>query len=178
MITANGSKAKIQWCAELLVGVGEVKVGGVRFYVVEGVPAEVVIGNTSMAKFGMMVDWKHRRIFSDVGGRRELPWRKKGQQYWRHPITLITDSDYDIPSGCQMVVGVNKVDDEEFRGYSEREGMITPLRTKARLDQKFMVGHGYGEMKLQRFFFPTFYFFSIGDTDSRTSRKTGVCPYL
>jgi hypothetical protein len=43
-----------------------------------------------------------------------------------------------------VVIGVEEISDEEFKGYSTREGMVTPLRTKERLDQRFMVGYGYG----------------------------------
>jgi hypothetical protein len=78
------------------------------------------------------------------GGKEEMEWKKKGQQSWRHPITLMADRDYDIPPGCEMVIGVQKIKNEEFKGYSAEEGMVTPVRTKERLSQKFMVGYGYG----------------------------------
>jgi hypothetical protein len=50
--TANGSKTRVQWCVELTVRIGNSKRKGVRFYVVEGVPVELVIGNSSMVRCG------------------------------------------------------------------------------------------------------------------------------
>jgi hypothetical protein len=91
------------------------------------------------------LDWKRKTVSFDMGGGREtVEWKKRGQQNWRHPITLMADRDYDVPPGYQVVIGVERIKDEEFKGYSTREGIVTPLRTKERLDQRFMVGYGYG----------------------------------
>jgi hypothetical protein len=48
--TANGSKTRVQWCVELTVRIGNSKRKGVRFYVVEGVPVVLVLGNSSMVR--------------------------------------------------------------------------------------------------------------------------------
>jgi len=50
--TANGSKTQIEWCVDLVLEMGTTIARGVRFYVVKGVPAEVIIGNTTMERWG------------------------------------------------------------------------------------------------------------------------------
>jgi hypothetical protein len=123
MRTANGSRTKVEWCVELSVRLGKSKRRGVRFYVVEGVPVELVIGNGSMTRWGVVLDWKRRTVSFDMGGGEEtMEWKKKGQQNWRHPITLIANRDYDVPPGYQMVIGVEEIRNEEFKGYSTKEG--------------------------------------------------------
>ena len=55
--TANGSETKVKWCVDLVLGMGKVGLGEVRFYVVKEVPAEVVVGNTTMERWGVVIDW-------------------------------------------------------------------------------------------------------------------------
>jgi hypothetical protein len=101
--TTNGSRSKVEWCVELSVRLGGSKRKGVRFYIVEGMPVELVVGNGSMARWGAVLDWKRKTVSFDMGGGREtVEWKKRGQQHWRHPITLIANRDYDVPPGYQM----------------------------------------------------------------------------
>jgi hypothetical protein len=67
--TANGSRSKVEWCVELSVRLGKSKRKGVRFYVVEGVPVELVIGNGSMARWNTVLDWNKKTVCS---GKKEV----------------------------------------------------------------------------------------------------------
>src|SRR3954464_12794206 len=88
----------------------------------------------------MVVDWGKRVIRCGILS------RGRNQPHWRHPIALLASADYEVKAGDQMVVGVEEIKQEEFTGYSVREGLVTPTRTRERLDQTYMVAYGYGEV--------------------------------
>src|SRR5258705_8137716 len=48
IVTANGTRTVIEFCLDLEVKVGEKNLGTARFYVLNGVPVEAVIGNPLM----------------------------------------------------------------------------------------------------------------------------------
>jgi hypothetical protein len=108
--------------------------------------------STGGASYWKRLDDTVASCWTGKGGRCRLTWEEAKRQ-WNgkrrvnrigDTITLIANRDYDVPPGYQMVIGVEEIRNEEFKGYSTKEGMVTPLRTKERLDQKFMVGYGYG----------------------------------
>ena len=144
LLTANASEVKIENYVELDVCLGNGCLKGVRFYLVRKVPVDAVFGNLSMKEKGVCLDWKKQSISID-GIEQGPSWKLKDQPYWRHPVILTANEDFRVPAGHQMVIGVVSAR-EQTKGLSCQDGLITPTRTKERLDQRFLVGYGYGEL--------------------------------
>ena len=105
--------------------------------------ADVVVGSNALSAWRGVLDWNNRTVKI---GKEEVKWKVRKQPHWRHPVTLTTDDNYQIPPGHSMVVGTQQVHPDQMWGRKDREGLFTPVRTKLRLDQQFLVGYGHGEL--------------------------------
>jgi hypothetical protein len=125
LVTANGSKAKIENAIQLRLIIQGKEVE-VLLHIVKGLPAtDVVLGNPSLAKLKTTIDWKTGTFSMETPeGHVEAQWHKNRAQHWRHPIVLKTDSDYRLKAGHSVLIGLQEIPETEWIGVSVREGLI------------------------------------------------------
>jgi hypothetical protein len=76
-----------------------------------------------------------------------LPWVKLKDPYWRHPIVLKIDQDFVLLKESAKIVNIQPVREEDWKGRSVKKGLVTPLRSKERMQQKFLTAYGYGALQ-------------------------------
>jgi len=105
-----------------------------KFYILQGLPYNLVIGHTTLTEWKAVLDWKNRTLTLFVKGAKVISeWQISKQPYWRHPIVLTVFQRQVIPPHTQKFIHVNRITENEWRGRMKREGLITPLRSLERL---------------------------------------------
>ena len=134
-----------------------------KFYVVEGLPENAVLGSASMAEMKARLDYAKKEFyFEGVDGKREesvVRWAIDKKRYWRHPLRLRADAMYKIKANTAMCVAVKQISNEQWKHWATREGAVTPSRGKERMQQEFLTGYGYGP------FYPRVVLFNHNDYD-------------
>jgi exodeoxyribonuclease-3 len=147
--TANGTRSKIEKYIDLELDFRKGWTRPVRFFILRDLPVQAIIGNQTLIAWDAELSWAQQKLVVKEKGKApyDVPWKWKKEQYWRYPVVVRADRDYEIAPGSVQVVGVGEIEQEELRGRVGGEMLLTPVRTKERLAQKFLVGYGYGPME-------------------------------
>ena len=65
-------------------------------------------------------------------------------QHWKESVTLIADETIVIPAESQKILAIKHFANQ-WEGIEPKTGLVTPIRTKDVLSQKFAVAHMYGK---------------------------------
>ena len=145
---ANGSKCKISQSMVLTLQFGAVVAEAQKFLIMSDLPFDVILGTETLEKWQATLNWGKRNFSMRPGASAapvELHWITHKGQHWRRPITLVTSETIVIPSQTQVAVPVIAPAAAEWDGYSTKWGILTPVRSRQILDQKFAVAYMYGE---------------------------------
>jgi len=147
IILANGAREMISQYVVLQILIGDIWTQPVRVYLLKSLPTDMILGTTAMQSSHAVIDWANRVVSVQTEkGRGQATWTAKASQCWRHPVTLKARSTSYIPAGHTMAVEVEKPDERQLFGRSTKSGLFTPVRTALRLDQRFLIAYGYGEL--------------------------------
>ena len=145
---ANGSKCKISQSMTLILQFGTVTAEAQKFLIMEDLPFDIILGTETLEKWQAVLNWGKRNFSMRPGAnveQVELRWIKHKGQHWRRPITLVTSETLVIPPQTQMALPVMAPARSEWDGYSTKWGILTPVRSRQILIQKFSVAYMYGE---------------------------------
>ena len=93
-------------------------------------------------------DWNTNEVSITPGANNPkicIGWNTYCVQHWRKPATMTANEDIVIPAHSQIIVPVNKIDEEDLNGTASRRDLITPLRSAPVLRNRFVVAYAYGE---------------------------------
>ena len=146
---ANGAHASLNRMVIVPLKVGEVVTDPVQFYVLAGLPFDMLIGNPTLKIWEAELSW-HRKIFSFQPkvldkARIWTKWSTFVGQHWRRPIPLMCAEKIKLQPMSQTAVPICKINEREWEGFQERKGLITPCRSKQILTTKFRTSYGYVE---------------------------------
>jgi hypothetical protein len=60
---------------------------------------------------------------------------------------LKIDQDFVLLKESAKIVNIQPVREEDWKGRSVKKGLVTPLRSKERMQQKFLTAYGYGALQ-------------------------------
>lgn len=119
---------------------GPIEAGKVSFFVVEGLPVDVVIGNMTMKTWQATLEWDSR-IFTITpegkGEKSNVEWAPVYGKHWRAALPVKAHRDTCIPAYSHSKVAIFPITREELykHGAEGDFGMISPREEPDALEQ-------------------------------------------
>ena len=145
---ANGKKMLIDRVYNLPIKLGGRVTDSVKFFALENLPFDILIGNPTLREWEAELSWK-THVFSiqpnkSSTDRIQSTWKTFSGQHWRKPIALVTVENTVLEPFSQTRVKV-KSGEGDWEARERSVGLITPNRSKQVLTSKFSSAYAIAE---------------------------------
>lgn len=144
---ANGRKNAISTAMDLSIVIEDRKFESRKFLILPDLPYDMILGHSTCVRWQARLDWRAAKLSLKLPAsesRVEVSWRKIHKtQHWKKPATMLLAEDTEIPPDYQVVVPVCQT--RSCESWKDAKGLVTPVRSKQALTNKFVTAYAYGE---------------------------------
>jgi hypothetical protein len=150
---ANGSRVSVHSEMHFKISMGPQETELIVCQIMPKLPFEIIVGTETLKAWNAKLEWGAEKFSCKPGPHAqpvEVRWDLYKGQHWRRPITLLCATDIELDPNTQTIVGVQDVAESQWQGISNRAGLVTPIRTRGILSQKFATAYMYGKSAIDR----------------------------
>jgi hypothetical protein len=146
---ADGGRTSLNRVVELSLKFDDIRTDVVRFYVMQGLPFDLLIGNPTLKTWDATLSWGEKtfsfRPRAQSSERVQTKWSTFVGQHWRRPIPLMCAEEIELKPSSYTAVPISEISAQDREGIESHKGLITPCRSKQIFTTKFVTSYGYVE---------------------------------